>query len=316
MFLLAALAGIFAIGFYHFRHRRSLVQSFDGTRVRLPALLLVAFVVLLVAGGAEPEVEVDAAAPTFVAIAVDVSSSMGVRPDPDTHPDTGTRMERARRAVLEVVARLDASRTPVMMSLTAFTVRSQPILVWDDNLAQVREVVEHVLVPGLLTEPGSDPGAAVQGVLPLFDNLPEAYRNEASERLLIVVSDGEATAGKVDLTTELAEARSRGIRIVSLHVGALDAPEGLPLFDEDGVFRGFREVGGELYSVPDPQMMSLIAGSDSDTGRYVEVEAADAATRIAEFVGLDTLRAVSDDFHVGILVTLLSLAVMILLWFV
>lgn len=311
MLLAGAVAAALVIGVYWLRR-----GSAGGPRLqesmRLPVLLLAGLIILMISDrvGRQPTSDTQ---PIFVALAVDLSWSMGAAPGPGS--ELGTRMQRARQTLLEVLDTLDASGNRVMVSVVGFTVSAQPILVWDNNLAQVKEVVQHVIAPGLLSKPGSDLGRALNGVLPLFDNLPTSYRSPSTARFLIVVSDGEQTEEAADVTVELAELRTRGISVVALQVGSLDEPEGLPLHDEQGEFTGFQDVGGEFYTTPDPETMSLIAGSDPGMGRHVRAEGADAAGEISEFIGVHR-QSNMDQLRLGLSLTVWGLAVLLLLWFI
>ena len=238
--------------------------------------------------------------PTLIAIAVDVSLSMGTLPDPRTKSETGTRLERAQSTVTRIISELDASTIPVMIGVTAFTSKSETILAWDDNLPQVQEAIEYVLTTELLTEPGSDLGAALNGVTPLFEILPNTYRDQNQNMFLIVVSDGEQTVEGEDYVAALGDLRALGVRVVSLHVGIQDTPEGLPVYDDSGNFIGFDEVGGQIYSVPDVEIMTLLAGNDPANGIFAKAENPDAAERIMDFIGVPTSNATFGPLHLSI----------------
>ena len=223
-------------------------------------------------------------APVLVAFAADVSLSMGAIPEPGTRDDVGTRLERAQRVLLPVLANLSAAARPVLVSVTAFTSKSETILAWDDDLSLAREIIEFVLTTGLLTEAGSDLGAALNGVVPHFESLPETYRSSTHPKFLIIVSDGEQTASRASGDAALAKLRELGVQIITLHVGLPDVAEGLAVYDENNAFLGFEEVGGQIFSVPDPELMRQIAGTDQ--GLFVRAESSDATTTITDFVGL------------------------------
>jgi len=246
--------------------------------------------------------------PTLIAIAADVSLSMGTLPDPRIDADTGTRLERVQSTLSRIIAELDASTIPVMMGVTAFTSKSETILAWDDNLPQVQEAIEYVLTTGLLTEPGSDLGAALTGVVPLFEILPEAYRDQEQNMFLIVVSDGEQTVDEANIDMAMADLRELGVRIISLHVGMQDTPEGLPVYDDAGKFIGFDEVGGQIYSVPDPEIMALLAGNDRANGVFAKAENSDAADAIIKFIGVPVSNATSGPLYLTIVLFMWGLS--------
>ena len=89
------------------------------TFLLLPAML--ALLLFITGRGAgEPE---GAGDPLLLAIAADVSLSMGTMPDPAAGIENRTRLERAQQTLLPLLARLGASPRPTMISVTAFTSR-------------------------------------------------------------------------------------------------------------------------------------------------------------------------------------------------
>jgi hypothetical protein len=203
------------------------------------------FVVLVVMLGALLYTQRDAdqfrgpSGPLLLAIAADVSLSMGTMPEPGSAGDVGTRLERAQAALTPVLASLATTTRPAMVSVSAFTSKAETILAWDDDLSLVREIIEYVLTTGLLTEAGSDLGVALNGVVPLFESLPEALRGSDYAKFLVLVSDGEQTVDRSSSDAALAKLRELGVRIIALHVGLDDVPEGLPVYDDNGAYIGF-----------------------------------------------------------------------------
>ena len=253
----------------------------------------------------------------LVAFAIDLSLSMGAAPDPRSHGDVGTRMERAQKVLLPIIDALDASDAGVMVSVTGFTAVPETVLGWDNNLPQVREVIEYVIAPGMLTEPGSDLGAALQGIVPQFDNLPEDYQGKDVRKFLIVVSDGEQTIEKGDLTSGLADLRSKGVNIIALHAGLADIPEGIPVYDQTGSFQGFQDIGGQFYTIPDNETMGLVAGTDELTGLYIRSENSNAIRAISDHIGIQiSAAAASSPIFTGSVLVLLLLSMGMLLWYV
>lgn len=276
--------------------------------VVLPALLLT--LVLLRESAGELRA---GSAPVFVAIAADVSLSMGTMPEPLAHEGVGTRLQRTRRVLAPLLTELESSSRPVMIGVTAFTSKAQTILAWDDNLPQVREAVEYVLTPGLLTESGSDLGAALEGAERLFELLPPAYRESDAGKFLILISDGEQNVEGSDAPAAMQKLRERGVRIVALHVGLSGVPEGLPRYDGTHNFLGFETVGGQLFSVPDPASMRAIAGSEPDAGIFVKAEDGNAAPTVAKYIGLRLGGSQSDSGRLLLLLLLWSLTTAALL---
>jgi len=255
--------------------------------------------------------------PMLVALAIDLSLSMGAAPDPRTHGDVGTRMQRVQKVLLPVIDALDASDAAVMVSVTGFTAVPETVLGWDNNLPQVREVIEYVIAPGMLTEPGSDLGAALQGIVPQFDNLPVEYQDKQVRKYLIVVTDGEQTIEKGDLASGLADLRSKGVNIIALHAGLPEVPEGIPVYDQTGSFQGFQDIGGQIYTVPDTETMTMVTGNDELTGLYIRPESSTAVRDISEFIGIQISAATtSSPLYTGSVLLLLLLSLGMLLWYV
>lgn len=311
MYLIATLGVLSAIAVYWAHYATWSNRSYSKLQM---VVLLLMLAIMFFAHRTDREL-LRGDVPTLIAIAADVSLSMGTLPDPRSEAGVGTRLERTKTTLSHLIAELDASTLPVMIGITAFTSKSETILAWDDNLPQVREAVEYVLSTGLLTEPGSDIGAALNGVAPLFEILPEAYRGQRQNLFVIVVSDGEQTVDEADMATAMANLRELGVRIVSLHVGRQDVPEGLPVYDEAGNFIGFDEVGGQIYSVPDPEIMALLAGNDPANGIYAKAEDADAADRIMDFIGVPASNVISGPLFVSIVFLMWALAQAALLRF-
>lgn len=288
----------------------------DKSRSPTVPMLLMAMLALLAFTGRSSDEAQSPAAPALVAFAADVSLSMGTIPEPGSYEDVGTRFERVQQVLLPVLAELSAAARPVLVSVTAFTSTSETILAWDDDLSLAREVIEFVLTTGLLTEAGSDLGVALNGVIPLFESLPDTHRDARYPKFLVVVSDGEQTEGRVSSDAALDKLRELGVQIIALHVGLPDTAEGLPVYDESGGFLGFEEVGGQIFSVPDPELMHLISGSDPAQGLFVSAEGSGAAAAITEFIGLQNNGPVDTTLQVwAVLLLWASLLFALLRWF-
>ena len=293
---------------------RTRVWADTSRRPHVP-MLLIAMLALLVYTGRSGDGAQGPGAPVLVAFAADVSLSMGAIPEPGMKDDVGTRLERAQQVLLPVLANLSAAARPVLVSITAFTSKSETILAWDDDLSLAREIIEFVLTTGLLTEAGSDLGTALNGVVPHFESLPETYRSSAHPKFLIIISDGEQTASRASSDEALAKLRELGVQIITLHVGLPDVAEGLAVYDENNAFLGFEEVGGQIFSVPDPELMRQIAGTDPAQGLFVRAESSDATTTITDFVGLQDNGPVNTTLRLwAILLLWASLLYALLRW--
>ncbi len=288
----------------------------DASRQPYVPMLLIFMLALLAYTGRSSEGTQGPGAPVLLALAADVSLSMGTIPEPGTNDDVGTRLARVQRVLLPVLANLSAATRPVLVSVTAFTSKSETILAWDDDLSLAREIIEYVLTIGLLTEAGSDLGVALNGVVPHFESLPEMYRSSRHPKFLIIISDGEQTASRASSEVALARLREIGVRIITLHVGLPDVVEGLPVYDENDNFLGFEEVDGRIFSVPDPELMRLIAGSDAAKGLFVRAESRDATATITDYIGLQNSEPANTALRLwAILLLWASLLYALLRWF-
>ena len=312
MFAMLALLILVLLVFYWIRIR---VWA-DASRQPHVPMLLIFMLALLAYTGRSSEGTQGSGTPVLLALAADVSLSMGTIPEPGTNDDVGTRLARVQRVLLPVLANLSAAARPVLVSVTAFTSKSETILAWDDDLSLAREIIEYVLTTGLLTEAGSDLGVALNGVVPHFESLPEEYRSSRHPKFLIIISDGEQTASRASSEVALTRLRGLGVRIITLHVGLQDVVEGLPVYDEDDNFLGFEEVNGRIFSVPDPELMRLLAGSDAAEGLFVRAEDRDAAATITDYIGLQNSGPANTALRLwAILLLWASLLYALLRWF-
>ncbi len=58
------------------------------------------------------------------------------------------------------------------------------------------------------------------------------------------------------------------------------------MYDDNDEFLGFDEISGQIFSVPNPELMRLIAGTNPAQGLFVLAESGDATTTITDFIGL------------------------------
>lgn len=308
-----ALAVLVAMLLYQLRYGQPARETASRRKRQLMLLAIAALPVLYLFGQQSAGKLPFSGQRTLVALAVDVSLSMGTRPDPIMYPNAATRLARVQKTILPVLAMADATDARVMVAVTAFTSKSEVIIGWDDNLPQVKEAIAYVLGPELLTEPGSNIGAGLRGAVPLFDAVPESWRDSDSAKYLLVVSDGEQTMDGPDFEAAASELRDKGVRIVAVHVGLQGIAEGLPVYDASDAFIGFEEIGGQIVSVPDPGFMASIAGGNPDLGLFVEAEDDNAAQQIMQYIGVSESSEKSSPMRTALLVLLWSLTVALLL---
>jgi Ca-activated chloride channel family protein len=245
---------------------RKLTASVNVVARRWKAVLRVGAVALLAIATARPQfgsrVETVRSVGQDIVVAVDLSQSMLAE---DVVPN---RLERARLAILRLMAGLDGDR----IGLVAFAADAfiQSPLTIDYSAAGMFLGAMH---PELMPVQGTDIGAALRTSM---DALEEGAREA---RVLILVTDAEdheATYGE-----ELARLRELGVQ---LHVVVVGSSEGVPIpvFDERGVRTGFlRDDEGSVVTtrVGDETLATLAR----DAGATV-VRAGPGGTEFDDFV--------------------------------
>lgn len=220
--------------------------------------------------------------PIAMAVVFDTSLSMYSGPDPTRYPRIQTRFDRSKEVVMDIIHSLDEQRRNMVVSIIVFTVRAANALGWNPNLQEVEQIINGSLTTNLIGRGGTDLGGALSRTLEVFDSLPDRLQS-SSEKVVLLISDGERTVNMVDLEEVLQEYRRRGIRIIALHVGLLDEPEGIREYDEFG-FIGFWKGMGETFTIPDTNSMVEIAGRDDSEGLYVRAEDPEAGDRILRYL--------------------------------
>ena len=76
---------------------------------------------------------------------------------------------------------------------------------------------------------------------------------------------------------------------------------------------GFDEVGGQIYSVPDPEIMQLVAGNEPSTGIFVDVEDSGAADTIMNFIGVSASNTTTGPLYLTVVLLLWALSMAVLL---
>jgi len=162
-----------------------------------------------------------------VVLAVDVSPSMGAE---DVKPD---RLERAVRRTEALLARLGGHR----VALVAFSGDAEPVVPLTLDREALRLALS-ALEPGLVPHRGSSLQAAVEAAVRAFGQA------NGAGRALVILSDGEQTAGSLERA--VAAARADHIRVYAVGVGET-AGSPVPERDEAGRLTGYkREANGNL----------------------------------------------------------------------
>ncbi len=234
------------------------------------------------------------AQPVAIAVAFDLSPSMQAVPNPEIDGEYPPRFERGKAALLDFFRGLEEDRQPVIVSVLGFTRDAEIIMGWDQNLSQVREILQYAVAPDLFASSGTSIEAAAKSLTDAFAMLPDDIR-EGSRRIAVIVSDGEDTmrASSFDYAkTMISEAT---FDTIALQTGLLDKSEGLPVYGSVGEFEGFRSMRGEFFTVPDVAAMTALTEASSGRGLYVRAETDDSVPRMLEFAIADGLGARAID---------------------
>jgi len=178
----------------------------------LPTILMILASILLLTAAARPRLAVGEEEKKMmgvdVALALDVSGSMRAE---DLKP---SRIEAAKAKVKEFVAGFHDGRT----ALVAFAGRSftQCPLTADGDI--VAGLVDQ-LDAGTVALDGTAIGDAIINCL-------NKFKEPSVNRVIILLTDGENNAGKVDPMTAARAAKEKGVKIYTIGVGT---PEGAPV---------------------------------------------------------------------------------------
>jgi Ca-activated chloride channel family protein len=246
----------------------SLVPGDLGERRVWHGILLLAGLALLVLALAQPQVgfqwqDVERRG-IDIALVVDVSRSMDAQ---DVSP---SRMERARREVLDLCSQASGDR----MGLVVFAAGAYPrvplTLDHEALLSILREVDT-----GTLRAQGSSLPAAMREALRLLQG------EESSEKAIVLISDGEIP----DTERALAAARVAGEAGVSVYVLGVGTPEGAPIPMEGGGFK--KDSAGDV----------VVSKLDETTLRRIAAQAGGAYVR--SVASEDDVAALVDEIHGG-----------------
>ena len=232
--------------------------------------------------------------PIAIAIAFDLSPSMLAIPNPEFDDEHPPRFERGKAALLEFFVALEEQGEPVIVSVVGFTKNANIIMGWDQNTAQVHDILDYAVSPDLFGSSGTSIEAAVKSLDSVFAMLPEALRT-TSRQLAIIVSDGEDTMRASSFDYAREDLADSDFDTIALQTGLLDQNEGVPTYGRVGEFTGFRMMSGDLYTVPDFAAMRTIAEASGGRGLHVRAESQTAVERMLRFTtGGDSGAAVSN----------------------
>ena len=187
-----------------------------------------------------------------IMLALDVSSSMLVK---DIDPD---RFERAKREISDLLKVMGGDRAGLVIFAGAAFVQCP--LTLDYGALQM---FLNSLSPGMMTQQGTDIGAAIDACVNSFDF------KDATDKVIVLFTDGEDNENK---GREMAKAAAaRGIKIFIFGVGT---PQGgpIPLTDGSGGFVKDSE-GNVVISKLEEQ--DLIDIANSSGGVYARADSGD-----------------------------------------
>lgn len=211
-------------------------------------------------------------------IAVDISQSMAVR---DVSPD---RLRLARDAVETLGTRLVGSRIALALFANEGVVR-YPATTDPELLARVLDNS----AKGFRLPAGSSLKAGLGAALGGF---PDAVRDSAAKKAVVVISDGEYPAGD---TPDLAPYKERNIRVFALGVGTTAGGQ-IPTYDSEGRPTGsVRGPDGQpAISRLDETILRAVA--EETGGRYWQHTGSDGSVPelVRELRALDTSEISSD----------------------
>jgi len=205
-----------------------------------------------------------------VVLALDVSKSMLAR---DVAP---SRLERQRLIVRRLLRELGGDR----FGLVAFAGRAyvlSPITI--DHSAI--ELYLDALDPGIVSQGGS----SLQSALLQATDLTRGVEGAAGDRVVVVMSDGEALEDVEGIRQAAARASSAGVRVFTIGIGT---PAGAPVPEVDpgtGEVAGFKrdETGRTVHSRLDADLLRGIA--ERTGGAYLDVSNGDVVAALAAALG-------------------------------
>ncbi|MCK6520034.1 VWA domain-containing protein [Myxococcota bacterium] len=194
-----------------------------------------------------------------IIVALDVSNSMRAE---DVKP---SRMERARREVIDLLDALQSDRVGVVI----FAAGAYPRVPLTTDYVALRRILEDTS-PSMLRAQGSDLAAAMTESLKLFGE------DRGADRAIVVISDGESHGEALDPVG--AALKAAGVRVYALGVGT---PEGAPIPEPNGGFKLDRAGQMVMSRLDESALNQLAAATGGATIRSV-ASASDTAQIVGE----------------------------------
>lgn len=254
--------------------QRLALNTADPRRRLWRRLLLSAALVFIVAAVARPRfgveyVEVERRGVDIV-LAIDVSSSMLAR---DAAPD---RLGQAKVVAKKLLGKLGGDRVAVMPFAGGSVLR------WPLSLDYgAAEMLIDSLQADAAPRAGTALKTAVEGALGLFQ------KTETTEKVLVILSDGEDHKGGLEKT--VAQAKEAGLKVYAIGLGGRNAVP-IPVIENDQeAFKRDRQ-GEIVYTRLEPDNLQLLASETGGLfryGDYSDEAIDDLAEALAKLTGRD-----------------------------
>jgi Ca-activated chloride channel homolog len=231
-------------------------------------------------------------------LALDVSRSMLVR---DAAPD---RLERMRLLVRRVLRDLPGDR----VGMVVFAGRAYVLAPMTADHSALDLYID-ALDPDIVSQGGSALSASIQQAVDLVRARPEL----AGERVVLLISDGEAHEERAAVLAAADRARRAGVIVNTVGVGTTEGGT-VPILDADGAVIGnTRDEFGEIViSRMDEALLREVA--DRTGGTYVHLDGPAATARIIASLrgmererGNETRTVLADRFALFLALALLLL---------
>ena len=192
---------------------------------------------------------------TDVVIALDTSYSMLAE---DIKPN---RIKQARYEIHRLIDNLEGDR----VALVAFAGKPFIQCPLTSDYAAAKTLLEYIDV-GIIPEPGSDIGGAIEGSLDLLKKGSEAG---SESQIVILFTDGEDLEGNIE--NAIKQSSERGIRIFTVGIGTTGG-ELIPIRDDNGQVDGYKKdrQGNVVKTSLDEKTLMDIASKTN--GNYLRTE--------------------------------------------
>ncbi|MBN1291979.1 MAG: VWA domain-containing protein [Candidatus Latescibacteria bacterium] len=264
--LLLLLGALFGIKIRNDRRRfasaelyDNLTRSLSRTKKKIGYFAFMIGLFFLIIACTEPrfgtKTEIIRRTGTDVVIALDTSYSMLAE---DIKPN---RIKQARYEIHHLINNLEGDR----VALVAFAGKTFVQCPLTSDYAAAKTLLEYIDV-GIISEPGSDIGGAIEGSLELLKKGSEAG---SESQIIILFTDGEDLEGNIQ--NGLKQSEERGVRIFTVGIGTTGG-ELIPIRDDNGQVEGYKkDRNGNVVktSLDDKTLMDIASKTN---GSYLRSE--------------------------------------------